>query len=183
MTWQPRTRRSELALYDLPVRRSRCPRPQAKCALAAAVVALSALAVSSEARAAPTYSAQTPFFRNPATVYGTATWATAYLFPALFLPFSYSPSGSTWLLIPVAGPWLALNARSPTAAPIDGLERFFLITDGVVQGVGFAMLLAGQFLPVGQSDATSSRLPNRPRIVPRIGAAPSFVGVAVDGVL
>jgi hypothetical protein len=56
-----------------------------------------------------------------------------------------------WLTIPVAGPWLFMAARkkpascqmNPGTCIGDSLLRFYLTTDGIMQGVGTALFLWG----------------------------------------
>jgi hypothetical protein len=84
---------------------------------------------------------------------GVAAIAAPYVVGVVMTAiFNFHNQGG-WLTIPIAGPWITLAARSEPCgastcvntlnAEDDQRVRTFLILDGVVQGAGLALVIAG----------------------------------------
>ena len=68
---------------------------------------------------------------------GAVLFGVFYSIGALIAASSDPPRDANWLVLPVAGPWIMLSSTS------DGVGRFFLISDGLVQAASVALLVFG----------------------------------------
>jgi hypothetical protein len=80
---------------------------------------------------------------------GLGLLGVSYTASAVLSADSSRPSDQ-YLLVPVAGPWLALAHRDCGAMPCnheDDADRVLLIADGVFQGMGALLMLGGLIVP------------------------------------
>jgi hypothetical protein len=112
---------------------------------------------------------------------GIVTFALAYL-PATIVASSSDLPADQHMYVPVVGPWLDLRGR-PACTAIFGCDtetgyKGLLVADGVIQGLGALMTLAGILSPP-PSPTTASPVAERTAV--HVHVTPAHVGASGYG--
>lgn len=128
-------------------------------------VALGAIFLAGSASAQQTVAERITRPPNvPLVVGGAAVLGAAYI-PSFVVAAASPNSDDHWLFFPVFGPWIDLATRGcPRDCVSDGGNKFLLVSDGILQAVGAAGLIAGYFLPRGSLPVIGGKKPDSPRV-------------------
>jgi hypothetical protein len=95
--------------------------------------------------------------------------------------------GADKLYIPLAGPWLALNARGscpPTSSSCDmeATKKVLLVVDGIFQAAGVITMIDGVLQPTSHRVVTqTTKVERKVRVAPAVVSAQGTPGVQVFG--